>query len=111
MLDVARRERLRRLIQSEAATADRLCAAVTTSELRQRASAVSINITAVEVFFLNANRLPAHDEERWLDAAEHWLAVHMTVLRGLAIEAASSAVTGTAYTPNTSRTLRPRVSS
>ena len=87
MIDLVRREHLRRRIRSEVSTADRLCEAVTNPGLRKRIAVVSINLAAVEVYFLNAARLPAHDEDGWLDVADHWLALHTTVLRGLEFEA------------------------
>jgi hypothetical protein len=90
MIDVTRREQLRRRIGSAVSMADRLCEAVTNPGLRKRISAVSINITAVEVFFLDVAPLPAHEEKRWLGVAEHWLAVHTSVLRGCEFEAAAN---------------------
>ena len=90
---VIRREQLRRQIRSEASTADRLCEAVTDSGLRKRISAASINLAAVEEFFLNTAGLPAHQGLAWLDVAEHWLAVHTSVLRGLEFELTPSIAT------------------
>ena len=86
MTGAVRREYLRHLIQSEVATATRLCEAVTDPGLRKRIAGASLNIAAVEVFFLNADRVPAHDEDQWLDIAEHWLVVHTSALRGLEFE-------------------------
>ena len=88
MIDVVRRDNLRCRIRSEASAADRLCEAVADPGLRKRIAAASMNIAAVEVFCLTAARLPAHEETSWLDVAEHWLAVHTSVLRGLEFEAA-----------------------
>jgi hypothetical protein len=90
MIDAARREHLRRQIQSAASTADRLCEAVTDPGLRKRLVGASLNIAAVEVFFLNADQTPPGEDDQWLDVAEHWLAVHTSVLRGLELEASPS---------------------
>ena len=68
--------------------ATRLCEAVTNPGLRKRLAGASLNIAAVEVFFLNADRAASNDEDQWLDIAEHWLAVHTSALRGLEFEAA-----------------------
>jgi hypothetical protein len=88
MIGAVRREHLRRRIRSEVSTATRLCEAVADPRLRKRLARVSLNIAAVEVFFLNAERGSAHDEDQWLDIADHWLAVHTSALRGLEFEAA-----------------------
>jgi hypothetical protein len=88
MTGASRREHLRRRIRSEVAMATRLCEAVTNPGLRKRLAGASLNIAAVEVFFLNADRAASNDEDQWLDIAEHWLAVHTSALRGLAFEAA-----------------------
>lgn len=90
MIDTARREHLRRQARSEAATADRLCETVTDPGLRKRIAAASLNITAVEVFFLNPARASSGEDDQWFDVAEHWLAVHTSVLRGLEFEASPS---------------------
>jgi hypothetical protein len=87
MTGAVRREHLRRQIRSEVSTAARLCEAVTDPGLRKRLAGASLNIAAVEVFFLNADRGPADGEDQWLDIAEHWLAVHTSALRGLEFEA------------------------
>ena len=68
--------------------ATRLCEAVTNPGLRKRLAGASLNIAAVEVFFLNADRAASNDEDQWLDIAEHWLAVHTSALRGLEFEVA-----------------------
>jgi hypothetical protein len=99
MVDVVRRENLRRHVQSETSAADRLCETVSDAGLRKRLAAASMNIAAVEVFFLNAARSPAHEEDQWLDVAEHWLVVHTSVLRGLEFEASPN----TAATEATAR--------
>lgn len=87
MTGAVRRDYLRRLIRSEVSTATRLCEAATDPGLRKGLAGVSLNIAAVEVFFLNHDRASAHDEDQWLDIAEHWLVVHTSALRGLAFEA------------------------
>jgi hypothetical protein len=87
MTGAVRREYLRRRIRSEVSTATRLCEALTDPGLRKRLAGASLNLAAVEVFFLNADRGSAHDEDPWLDIAEYWLAVHTGALRGLESEA------------------------
>ena len=86
MTGAVRREHLRRQIRSEVSAATRLCEAVADPGLRKRFAGVSLNIAAVEVFFLNGDRGPAQDEDQWLDIAEHWLVVHTSALRGLEFE-------------------------
>ena len=73
--------------------ATRLCETLTDPGLRKRLAGASLNIAAVEVFFLNADRAPANDEDQWLDIAEHWLAVHTSAIRGLEFEAAPADAT------------------
>jgi hypothetical protein len=72
----------------ETALADKLAETVTDGALRKRIAAASINIGAIEPFFLNHPLVrSAEDEQLWLEAAEHWLAIHVSVLRGLEYEA------------------------
>ena len=86
--DCIRREQIRSLIRLETALADRLAETVTDYALRKRIAAASINVGAIEAFFLNHPRLRSADDERlWLEAAEHWLAIHVSALRGLEYEA------------------------
>lgn len=93
MTGAVRREYLRRRIRSEVSTATRLCEAVTDPGLGKRLAGVSLNIAAVEVFFLNPDPVPAHHEDQWLDIAEHWLVVHTSALRGLEFEASPADAT------------------
>jgi hypothetical protein len=86
--DCSRREQIRDLVRLETALADRLAESVTDPALRKRIAAASINVGAIEAFFLNHPRArSAEDERLWLEAAEHWLAIHVSALRGLEYEA------------------------
>ena len=97
MVDVVRRDDLRQRIGAETATAGRLCEAVTDCELRKRIARISLNIEAVEVYFLDRiSHRSAVDEERWLDIANDWLAIHVSVLRGLQYEATVAGAAGAA---------------
>ena len=49
--------------------ATRLCEAVTNPGMRKRLAGASLNIAAVEVFFLRADRAASNDEDQWLDIA------------------------------------------